>query len=161
VTANRAVVAAIVLLAGAAVVDGVRETRQTPGRAARDARAVIDLASSREAPPVPLRDLRAAFPRPRPVALAVSKVAVAHDELTAVGVSSVPGPTRARAAIELWAGDRLVRSFPVPTGSFSRGLWFTTTGALIATAGWDGRGYLYDRDGRPSPADAFVAYETG
>jgi hypothetical protein len=53
-----------------------------------------------------------------------------------------------------------VRSFAVPVGSFSLGLWFADEGNAIATIGADGRGYLYDRDGRAVRGRAYFAYET-
>jgi hypothetical protein len=54
-----------------------------------------------------------------------------------------------------------VRSFSVPPGSFSRGLWFAGDAGAIATIGWDDRGYLYDLKGRPLSGTAYFAYETG
>ena len=66
-------------------------------------------------------------------------MAAAPDGLVAVAVSYVPGFERARAAVELWDGDRLVRSFAVPAGSFSRGLWFAGEGRAVAAIGWDGQ----------------------
>ena len=54
-----------------------------------------------------------------------------------------------------------LRSFSVPPGSFSRGLWFAGDDDAIATIGWDDRGYLYDLNGRPLSGTAYFAYETG
>lgn len=157
---NRVVVAAILLLGLVAAVDAVRSDGGADDRRGDDSFR-IDLASSRDATWHPVSILRDAFPGRRPTSLAVSKVAVAPDETVAVGVSHVPGNQPAAAAIQLWDGDRLVRAFGVPAGSFARGLWFADEGRLVAAIGWDGRGYLYDRDGKPVAGTEYVAYETG
>ena len=157
-TANRLVVAAVVVLGVVAAADAFRSRGHEV--APPPSRLVIDLASSREETWHPQRLLTAAFPGRRPDSVAVSKVAVAPDELVAIGVSHVPGDRRATAAVELWAGDELVRAFAVPAGSFSRGLWFAGDGEAIATIGWNGRGYVWDRNGVAIDATAYVAYET-
>ncbi len=158
-TANRLVVAAVAVLGVVVVADGLRSDPNdaAPGSSSR---LVIDLASSRDATSHSVTMLAEAFPGRQPESLAVSKVAVAPDELVAVGVSHVPGNRRAAAAVELWDGDELVLAFPVPAGSFSRGLWFAGEGEAIATIGWNGRSYLYDRDGVAIEKTAYVAYET-
>jgi hypothetical protein len=159
VIANRLAVAAVAVLGLVVVADALR-SRTGDAAPPPPSRLVIDLASSRATTSHPPAMLAAAFPGRRPESLAVSKVAVAPDDLVAVGVSHVPGDRRATAAIELWAGNELVRAFRVPAGSFSRGLWFAGGGEAIATIGWNGRGYLYDRDGGALDATAYVAYET-
>jgi hypothetical protein len=121
----------------------------------------IDLASSRDGSSLPVSLLLTAFPGRRPASLAVSKVASDADGTLAVGVSHVPGNTPATAAIELWRGETHLHSFSVQPGSFSRGLWFAGAGDAIATIGWDGHGYLYDRDGKPLSGTAYFSYETG
>jgi hypothetical protein len=156
---NRLVVAALLLLGGVVVLDAIRSDEPSERAAPGDFR--IDLATSRDGTWHPVALLREAFPGRRPASLAVSKVAVAEDDLVAIGVSHVPGDLPAAAAIELWKGERLVRAFSVPAGSFARGLWFADDDRLVAAIGWDGRGYLYDRDGRPVAGTAYFAYETG
>lgn len=157
---NRLVVAALAALAVVAGLDAVRND-EPPQRPAADERLLIDLASSRDGTEIAPVELRRAFPGTEPSSLAVSKVAAAPDGLLAVGVSYVPGFERARAAVELWDGDRLVRSFAVPAGSFSRGLWFAGDGRAVAGTGWDGRSWVWSRDGARLATDAYVAYETG
>jgi len=160
VSANHVVVAAVALVAGAAVLDAV--LNGTPAEPKVDRSGyLIDLASSREGTYLAADLLRAQFPGRRPRSLAVSKVAEAPDDTIAVGVSHVPGNVPAKAAVELWRGEEPVRSFSVPAGSFARGLWFAGDGEVIATIGWNGRGYIYDRTGRPLRGSAYFAYETG
>ncbi len=157
---NRIVVGAIAVLALVAVYDAVQRDDEPVSRdTSGDYR--IDLASARHENPLPVSLLRAAFPGRRPASLAVSKVAVDADGMVAVGVSHVPGNRPATAAIELWQDETNLRSFSVPPGSFSRGLWFAGDDDAIATIGWDDRGYLYDRSGKPLSGDAYFAYETG
>ena len=156
---NRLVVAAIVLLGAVVVVDAAR--REEPEARSELGDYRIDLASSRDGTWHPFPMLRDAFPGRRPSSLAVSKVAIAPDETVAVGVLHVPGDLPAAAAIQLWEGERLVDAFSVPAGSFSRGLWFADEGRVIAAVGWDGRGYVYDRDGKRLEGTAYFAYETG
>ena len=163
-TSNRAVVAGVAILAVVALVDALRSEPPPTSRAQPARRGyLIDLESSRPGADVPRAWLRRAFPGADPATLAVSKVAVApNDEVVAVAVSHVPGGgRRARAAIELWNGDRVVRSFAVAPGSFSLGLWFADEGRALATIGWNERGYVYDRSGHTLPQDAYFAYETG
>jgi hypothetical protein len=157
---NRIVVAAIAVLALVVVYDAVQGDDE-PVR--RDALGdyPIDLASSREGSSLPVSLLREAFPGRRPASLAVSKVAIDADGMVAVGVSHVPGNRPATAAIELWRGETHLRSFSVQPGSFARGLWFARGNHVIATIGWDERGYIYDRDGRPLSGTAYFSYETG
>ena len=157
---NRLVVMALAALALVAGLDAVRSD-VPPQPAATDERLLIDLASSRAGTEIAPLALRRAFPGAEPSSLAVSKVAAAPDGLVAVAVSYVPGVERARAAVELWDGDRLVRAFAVPAGSFSRGLWFAGEGRAVAAIGWDGRSYVWSRDGAQLATDAYVAYETG
>jgi hypothetical protein len=159
VIANRLVVAAVAALGVVVVADALR-SRSEDAPPSSPSRLVIDLASSRERTFHSEELLAAAFPGRQPGSLAVSKVAVAPDDLVAIGVSHVPGNRRAAAAVELWAGDELVRAFRVPPGSFSRGLWFAGDGEAIATIGWNGRSYLYDREGVVVDKMAYVAYET-
>jgi hypothetical protein len=90
----------------------------------------------------------------------ISKTARAQDGTVAVAVSNVPGDRRPSAAIEVWRGGRLVRTFRVPAGSFARGLWFTDDGP-IATIGWNGRGWLWSRNGRRLQRETYFAYVTG
>ena len=158
--ANRLVVAAVALLGLVVVADALRSPAEQAAPSAAS-RLVIDLQSSRERASLSNALLAGAFPGRWPETLALSKVAVAPDELVAVGVSHVPGNRRAAAAVELWDGDELVHAFRVPPGSFSRGLWWAGEGEAIATIGWDGRAYLYGRDGAELRKNAYVAYETG
>ena len=160
-TANRVAVAVVVVLAAVAAADALRSGDTGPSAGAPATGYLIDLGSSRSGTSHPASRLREAYPGAAPSSLAVSKVAVAPDEVVAVGVSHVPGDRPATAAVELWRGDELVGAFTVPAGSFSRGLWFAGKGAAIATIGWNGRGYLYDREGAPIDAVPYVAYETG
>jgi hypothetical protein len=162
VTSSRAVVAAIALVVVVAAVDGVRNgvsDRQRSVVPARDGFR-IDLDSSRDGTSVPVQRLLRAFPGDTPDRVAVSKVAVAPDDVVAVGLSYVPGDRTSRAAIELWEGGRLASAFPVTVGSFSLGLWFTEDADVIATIGWDERAHVYDRAGRLLGDDAYFAYET-
>lgn len=160
-TANRLVVGAVVVLALVAAVDALRSGAQERPRPDKLGGFRIQLASSREGTWLPPDSLRRAFPGREPPSIAISKVAVADDEVVAVGISHVPGDRPAQAAVELWEGERLVRAFPVPPGSFSRGLWFAGDGRVIATIGSNGRGYLYDRDGHRVRGRAYFAFETG
>jgi hypothetical protein len=160
VIANRLAVVAVAALGLVVVADALRSPAEEASPRPQS-RLVIDLQSSRATAPQSEGLLARAFPGRRPETLAVSKVAVAPDELVAVGVSHVPGDRRAAAAVELWDGDELVRAFRVPPGSFSRGLWWAGEGEAIATIGWNGRAYLYDRDGVELRKNAYVAYETG
>ncbi len=157
---NRIVVGAIAVLALVVVYDAVRSDGE-PVRRDTSGGYRIDLASARHESPLPVSLLRSAFPGRRPASLAVSKVAIDGEGLVAVGVSHVPGNRPPTAAIELWRDETNLRSFSVPAGSFSRGLWFAGDDGAIATIGWDDRGYLYDRDGSPLSGDAYFAYETG
>ena len=157
---NRIVVAAIAVLAVVVVYDAVQRGDEPEGRRpVGDYR--IDLSSSRDGSPLPTSLLLEAFPGRRPGSLAISKVAVDADGMLAIGVSHVPGNRPPAAAIELWRDETNVRSFSVPPGSFSRGLWFAGDDGAIATIGWDDRGYLYDLNGRPLSGTAYFAYETG
>jgi hypothetical protein len=158
---NRIVVAAIAGLALVVVYDALQSDDEQPVRRGSFGDYRIDLASSRDGISLPVSLLRAAFPGRRPASLAVSKVAIDADGMVAVGVSHVPGNSPATAAIELWRGETHLRSFSVQPGSFSRGLWFAGGDDAIATIGWDGRGYLYDRDGKPLSGTAYFSYETG
>lgn len=157
---NRIVVAGIAVLALVVVFDSL-QSADVPARRDSLGDYRIDLASSRDGSALPVPLLLGAYPGSRPASLAVSKVAIDADGVVAVGVSHVPGNRPATAAIELWRGEEHLRSFSVPAGSFSRGLWFAGDGAAIATVGWDGRGYLYDLRGRPIDDTAYFAYETG
>ena len=161
-TSNRVVVAAVAVVVAVAAVDAVRSNgRETSARDSRDGYR-IDLASSRPGTWLPPAKLRRAFPDPDPPTIAVSKVAVAPDETAAVAVSHVAGAgNRSRAAIELWDGDTLLRSFAVPIGSFSLGMWFSDGGGEIVTIGWDERAHVYDRSGRRLGDNAYFAFETG
>jgi hypothetical protein len=154
---NRVVVAAVVLLVLVVAIDALRDGGGDGF--ARDGYR-IDLASAREGTGLPVSALREAFPGFTPDSVAISQVAVAPDDVVAVGLSHVPGNRPAQAAVELWDGERLLNAFAVDPGSFSRGLWFAGEGRAIASVGWDGRGYLYDRDGRPLRGEAYFAYET-
>jgi hypothetical protein len=161
VTLNRLVVGAVALLAVVIAFDAVRGGGDDGERGAPIDGFRIDLASSRDGTWHPPASLRAAFPGDvDPPSVAISKVAVAPDDVVAIAVSHVTGVEPGRAAIQLWEGDRLVRAFDVPPGSFSRGLWFAGDGKYVATIGWNGRGYLYDRDGRSVRGTAYFAYET-
>jgi hypothetical protein len=155
---NRLVLGAVALVVAVAAVDALRN-----GQDAGEARYGgyrIDLESARDGTGLAVSKLRDAFPAYTPESLAVSQVAVAPDAVVAVGVSHVPGDRPAQAAVEIWDGDELLRAFAVEPGSFSRGLWFAAEGRAIATIGADGRGYLYDRDGRRISGTAYFAYET-
>jgi hypothetical protein len=156
---NRIVVAAIAVLAVVVVYDALQGDETVRRGSLGDYR--IDLASSRDGSPLPVSLLSAAFPGQRPASLAVSKAAIDSDGVVAVGVSHVPGNRPATAAIELWRGETHLRSFSVQPGSFARGLWFARGNDAIATIGWDERGYLYDRNGRPLSGTAYFSYETG
>jgi hypothetical protein len=161
VNGNRIVVAAIVVLALVVVYDALQSDHETVRPDPIIGAYRIDLASSRDGSPLPVAMLRAAFPGQRPDSLAVSKVAIDPAGVVAVGVSHVPGNRRATAAIELWRGNRHLRSFSVQVGSFSSGLWFAGGSDAIATIGWNGRGYLYDEYGKPLSGNAYFQYETG
>jgi hypothetical protein len=93
--------------------------------------------------------VRGAFPSaPREALFDIAQIAVAPDGTVVLGVVALPlfGPSR--AAIELWRGDSLVGSFPVPSGSFAGGLGFSRDGRVV---GWLGDGswaWLFDRAGR-------------
>lgn len=157
---DRLVLAALAAVAVVALVDAVRTDEPAERATTRDDGLLIDLASSRNGTEIAPARLRRAFPGPEPSSLAVSKVAAAPDGIVAVAVSYVSGRERARAAVELWDGEELVRSFPVPAGSFSRGLWFAGRGRALAATGWDGTSYVWSRGGRRLQADAYVAYVT-
>ena len=160
---GRVIVAVVAVLVVVAAIDALRSDGSEAAPAPRQSGYVIDISSSRSGTWLPAETLRDAFPRPRPRSVAISKVAVAPDEVVAVALSYVPGgDARSRAAIELWDGDTFVRAFSVPSGSFSLGMWFAGEGAeAIATIGWDERGHLYDREGRSLRGNAYFAYETG
>jgi hypothetical protein len=156
-TANRIVVAAVALVALAAAFDAVRNDTGAQTVQPRSAAALhIDLSSATDDPFV-------AGARERSRAVfegVVSKSAVARDGTIALGISNVTGNRPATAAVEVWRGERLLHSFRVPAGSFSRGLWFTDSGP-IATIGWNGRGWLWTRGGRRLQRATYFAYETG
>jgi hypothetical protein len=155
VIANRAVVAAVALIALAAVLDAMRsgEDVQPPPREQRSA-LHIDLGSATDQRLVATERVLRAF---RGV---ISKTARARDGVVAIGVSNVPGDERPTAAIEVWREHHLLRTFRVPPGSFARGLWFTDAGS-IATIGWNGRGWLWSREGERLQRATYFAYETG
>jgi hypothetical protein len=157
---NRVVVGAIAVLAVVVVYDAVQSDGE-PVRRSSNGDYRIDLESSLDGSPLPVSMLRSAFPGRRPDSLAVSKVAIDPDGVVAVGVSHVPGNRPPKAAIELWQGEKHLRSFSVPPGSFSNGLWFAGGSDAIATIGWDERGYLYDLNGKPLSGTAYFAYGTG
>ena len=159
-SSDRLVLAALAAVAVVAVVDAVRAGERADRPPTREGGLLIDLASSREGTAIAPARLRRAFPGRAPKSLAVSKVAAAPDGVVAVAVSYVSGRERARAAVELWDGRELVRSFAVPAGSFSRGLWFAGSGRALAATGWDGTSYVWSRGGRRLSVDAYVAYET-
>jgi hypothetical protein len=168
VNSGHVVVAAVAALVVVAAADAVRNgapagTPTTTGETgARRGQVLVDLASSRERTSLPKARLLAAFPGLHPRQAAVSRVAVAADDVVAVALSHVPvGEGRSRAAIELWRGRELVRAFAVPVGSFSFGLWFADGGRTIATIGWDEQGRVYSRDGARVDAQPYFAYETG
>jgi hypothetical protein len=157
---NRIVVGAIAVLAVVVVYDAVQ--RDDEPRAQGRGRRLPDRSCElRDGSPLPASLLLEAFPGRRPASLAISKVAVDADGMLAIGVSHVPGTVPPAAAIELWRDEKNLRSFSVPPGSFSRGLWFAGEDGAIATIGWDDRGYLYDLNGRPLNGTAYFAYETG
>lgn len=154
-TANRIVVAAVALIALAAVFDAVRGDSQARVQATAPAALHIDLASATDDP-------KAAGARERSRAVfagVVAHSAIARDGTVALGISNVPGDRPATAAVEIWRGERLLRAFRVPAGSFARGLWFTDTGP-VATIGWNGRGWLWTRQGRRLQRPTYFAYET-
>jgi hypothetical protein len=157
-TANRIVVAAVALIALAAAFDAVRggESKGAQAELEHPAALHIDLASATDEPSV-----AGARARSRAVfAGVVAKSAVARDGTVALGISHIPGDRPATAAVEIWRGERLLRAFRVPPGSFARGLWFTDAGP-VATIGWNGRGWLWSRGGRRLQRDTYFAYETG
>jgi hypothetical protein len=156
--ANRIVIAAVALVVLAAVADALRSEPRAQQQTtfARPAALHIDLATATDDP----KDA-AARERSRAVfAGVVSHSAVAPDGTVALGISDVPGDKPATAAVEIWRGERLLSSFRVPAGSFARGLWFTDAGP-IATIGWNGRGWLWSRQGRRLQRETYFAYETG
>lgn len=155
-TANRLVVVAVVLVALAAALDAVRgHVPERPQQlSARPTSLHIDLESATDEDVIARNRVFGAFEG------VISKRAVARDGVIAIGVSHVPGDRPPAAAVEVWRAQRLVRTFHVPPGSFARGLWFTDTG-LIATIGWNGRGWLWSRQGRRLQRDTYFAYETG
>jgi hypothetical protein len=158
---DRLVLAALAAVAVVALIDAARTGERADRASTREDGLLIDLASSRDGTEIAPAKLRGAFPGPEPSSLAVSKVAAAPDGVVAIAVSYVTGREGARAAVELWHGAELVRSFAVPAGSFSRGLWFAGGGRALAATGWDGTSYVWSRGGRRLRADAYVAYETG
>jgi hypothetical protein len=158
-TANRIVVAAVAFIALAAAFDAVRGGESTAVRQQgfhRPAALHIDLASATDEPSVAgaREHSRAVF------AGVVAKSAVARDGTVALGISNITGDRPATAAVEIWRGERLMRAFRVPPGSFALGLWFTDAGP-VATIGWNGRGWLWSRSGRRLQRDTYFAYETG
>ena len=160
-SSGRAVVAAVGILVVAAAADEVRRHGADDERvAAPRAGFRIDLESARSGTSVPIASMIRAFPDAAPERIAVSQVAVAPDDVVAVGLSYVPGNRASRAAIELWDGRRLLRAFRVPVGSFSRGMWFAGDGALVATIGLDGSGRVYTRAGADVDGQPYFAYET-
>jgi hypothetical protein len=155
-TANRLVVGVVALVALAATLDAVRGHSGGPAQQPRERPASlhIDLESATDEEVIARNRVFGAFKG------VISKRAVFHDGTVAIGVSHVPGNQPPTAAVEVWRAQRLVRTFRVPPGSFARGLWFTDTG-LIATIGWNGRGWLWSRQGRRLQRDTYFAYETG
>jgi hypothetical protein len=157
-TANRIVVAAVALVALTAAFDSVRGGGSEGTQPAPDHPAAlhIDLESATDEPSV-----AGARERSRAVfAGVVAKSALARDGTIALGISNVPGDRPPTAAVEIWRGERLLRAFRVPPGSFARGLWFTDAGP-VATIGWNGRGWLWSRGGRRLQRETYFAYETG
>jgi hypothetical protein len=153
-TANRIVVAAVALVALVATLDAVRSGDSRELERDRPASLHIDLESATDEQVVARNRVFGAFEG------VISKSAVARDGTAAIAVSNVPGDRPPTAAIELWRKQRVVRTFRVPPGSFARGLWFTD-GGLIATIGWNGRGWLWSRNGRRLQRATYFAYETG
>jgi hypothetical protein len=92
----------------------------------------------------------AAFPAPlEGVHFDVAHVAVAPDGTLVLAIYKFPRPGRVQAGIELWRGKRLVGAFPVPAGSFGRGIGFDEGGDLVATfSRGDRKATLFDRAGR-------------
>lgn len=149
--------AAVLVLAALAVADGVRRggsEHVVVRPAERPARAAPALAPGRPQGHAAVSDGRltrtrvvrggeevlsrglidAAFPAPLEGELFdVAHVAVAPNGTLALAVYKFPATGRVRGGIELWHGRRLVAAFPVPSGSFGRGIGFSEDGRLVAT----------------------------
>jgi hypothetical protein len=167
---TKLVVVSVLLLAGAAAADAVRDLARPDAKAvasgARNlqrARLVpTDAARFTAAGPYLkkriLRDGREylgadaiedAFPVPVEGPLDISKVAVAPNGTLILAVYRFPPQGEARGAIEVWKGRAPVGGFAVPAGYFGGGLAVNRDGSLVATFSYDGqlRG-IFDRRGR-------------
>ena len=174
--AAKAIVAALVLLAVVAALDGARPSRDAPSQAAERATAAsgakrrggsLELVAGRaahvRAAGSYLRkrvvrdgrtyltegDVAGAFPLPLEGPFDIAHLAVAPDGTLVLAVYGFSPHGRARGAIELWNGRAAAGAFIVPSGSFGGGLAFSRDGSLIATFGRDGEiAGLFDRRGR-------------
>lgn len=170
---GRALVVAVLALAALAVADGVRRVgseRIVVREPEAPARAEVALAPGRPQGHAAVSDGRltrtrvlhggeevlsrdqidAAFPaRLRGELFDVAHVAVAPDGTLALAVYRFPATGRVRTGVQLWRGRRLVAAFPVPSGSFGRGIGFSEDGGLVATfSAARPEATLFDRSGR-------------
>ena len=167
---TKLIVAAVLVLAGAAAADAVRnlERRDTRRVAAEEwslqrARLVPTEAARFTAagPSLKKRILRDgreylsaaaiedAFPVPVQGPIDISKVAVAPNGTLVLAIHRFPPQGEARGAVEVWKGRTFAGGFGVPTGYFGGGLAVNRDGSLVATFSYDGqlRG-IFDRTGR-------------
>lgn len=161
---SRLVVLAVLAVAAAAVVDGLRSeqrgraavpahssaeaeqiVRRTAGLAVVENRVLLNGAAYLSSP-----QIRAGFPAAlEGSSFELAHVAAAPDGTLALATYNFPFSGPPANAIELWRGSELVSSFAVPPGSFGGGLGFSRDGALVAAVSPDGlRATLYDRGGR-------------
>lgn len=167
---TRMLVAAVVALAAIAAADTIRgkpdhrPVKERPTRAEAIAPAVRPVTSDYLAVGERTRTrvlfegreylsaaaVDAAFPAPLAgVPFDIAHVAGAPDGTVALAVYKFPAIGPARAAIELWRGEKLIGAFTVPAGSFGGGLGFAHEGRLVAMLSADGLGVrLFERDGR-------------
>lgn len=155
---------AVLAVAAAAVVDGLRPeqrgraasaralpsaegeiVRTTAGLVVLENRVLLQGAGSLSS-----AQIRAGFPAAlQGSSFQLAHVAAAPDGIVALATYNFPLTGPPANAIELWRGTELVSSFVVPPGSFGGGLGFSRDGALIAAVSPDGlRATLYDRRGR-------------
>jgi hypothetical protein len=167
---GRLVVAAVVVLAAVAAVDGLRragsgergEARAAdvgppvggvvPGEALGHVAVGSFTRTSvvREGREVlGAAEIAAAFPVLREGTIDIAHVAAAPDGTLVLAVWRFPWSGGMRPALELWRDGRLVAAFSVPPGSFAGGLGFSADGTLVATYSSDRRtATLFDRSGR-------------
>ncbi len=176
---TRALVVAVALLAAAAAADAVRQSGAAGGGAERAgdgrARGAEVIGRRYGAPPASLRAaefstagrrvadhvlrrgseylgrkaIEEAFPGDAGGPIEIGRVAVARDEIVALGVYRRLRGGPARAAVQVWRERRLLGAFTVPTGSFGGGLVLSADGAVVVLFSHDRalRG-VFDHQGR-------------